>query len=94
MPARWSWPTPSKKAVIRSKRPVLATAALTTAASEPAPAGPISGRFERMTAFFDGVGQDHRAGIWPDAGRLPPKDKPVAAKPLVAAKASVKMEDF
>jgi 3,8-divinyl chlorophyllide a/chlorophyllide a reductase subunit Y len=48
-------------------------------------------RFDTMTAFFDGVGTGHRAGIWPDAARLP--DAPKAA-PLVEAKASVKMEDF
>jgi hypothetical protein len=39
-------PTPPKKAFISSKRALLATAALTTWASEPAPAGPISGRAE------------------------------------------------
>ncbi len=51
-------------------------------------------RFDRMSAFFGTVGKGHRAGIWPDAARLPPVDAPVKAKPLVAQKASVKMEDF
>ena len=46
-----------------------------------------------MSAFFDGVGTGHTSGIWPDAARLPSKEAPVA-KPLVAAKTSVTMEDF
>ncbi|WP_224007808.1 chlorophyllide a reductase subunit Y [Aureimonas sp. SA4125] len=50
-------------------------------------------RFDTMTAFFEGVGAGHTSGIWPDAMRLPAE--PSAAKaPLVAAKASVSMEDF
>lgn len=48
-------------------------------------------RFDAMSSFFDGVGEGHRTGIWPDASRLP--DAPKAA-PLVEAKTSVKMEDF
>jgi chlorophyllide a reductase subunit Y len=77
-----------------SARPLMGPAGAGSLAAVVNAAVANAGRFERMTAFFDGVGKDHRAGIWPDAGRLPPKDKPVAARPLVAAKASVKMEDF
>jgi hypothetical protein len=45
-PAEKPVPTPPKKACISSNRPLLAIAVLTTWASEPAPAGPISGRAE------------------------------------------------
>jgi chlorophyllide a reductase subunit Y len=50
------------------------------------------GRFDRMTAFFEGVGKGHTSGVWHDPHRLP--EKPKAGKPLVAAKTSVTMEDF
>ncbi|RVT40228.1 chlorophyllide a reductase subunit Y [Sphingobium algorifonticola] len=45
-------------------------------------------RFNRMTAFFDGVGTGHSAGVWEDT----PKDRPefkakFAAKRIAAAKA-------
>lgn len=50
-------------------------------------------RFDAMTAFFEGVGADHTAGVWHDADRLP-VEKAKAAPPLVAAKSSVTMEDF
>lgn len=50
-------------------------------------------RFRTMSAFFDGVGEGHTSGVWPDAARLPGKDAPKAT-PLVAAKTSVTMEDF
>ena len=50
-------------------------------------------RFDTMTAFFEGVGKDHTAGIWNDPNRLP-SGEAKSTKPLVAAKASVTMEDF
>ncbi|MGF7162929.1 chlorophyllide a reductase subunit Y [Rhodoligotrophos appendicifer] len=50
-------------------------------------------RFDTMSAFFEGVGKDHTAGIWHDPRRLPKKTAK-AAKTLLAAKASVTMEDF
>jgi chlorophyllide a reductase subunit Y len=50
-------------------------------------------RFDRMTAFFDGVGKDHTAGVWHDANSLPKKPSAVA-RPLVEAKASVSMQDY
>jgi len=49
-------------------------------------------RFDAMTAFFEGVGKEHTAGVWHDPHRLP--EKPKAARPLVAAKTSVNMQDF
>jgi len=77
-----------------SARPLMGPAGAGSLAAVVNAAVANKGRFQRMSAFFDGVGEGHRAGIWPDAGRLPPKEKPVAARPLVAAKASVRMEDF
>jgi chlorophyllide a reductase subunit Y len=50
-------------------------------------------RFDRMTAFFDGIGKDHTAGVWHDANSLPKKPSAVA-RPLVEAKASVSMQDY
>jgi chlorophyllide a reductase subunit Y len=50
-------------------------------------------RFDTMTAFFEGVGKGRTAGVWHDARMLPSKEDK-AARPLVAAKTSVTMEDF
>ena len=56
IPAVSPLPTPSKKAVMRSKRSLLASAALTTCASEPAPAAPINGRAEiRFVKYRAGI---------------------------------------
>ena len=53
---------------------------------------PAETSLDLATAFFEGVGKDHTSGVWHDPCRLP--EKPKAQKPLVAAKASVSMEDF
>jgi chlorophyllide a reductase subunit Y len=50
-------------------------------------------RFDRMSAFFDGVGKGRSSGVWHDRDRLP-SGEPVAESASVDAKASVKMEDF
>ena len=43
-------------------------------------------RFERMDAFFDGVGEGHAAGIWEEVPTDRPKFKAKFAGKLAAAK--------
>ncbi|KAB0680319.1 chlorophyllide a reductase subunit Y [Aureimonas leprariae] len=76
-----------------SARPLMGPAGAGSLAAVVNAASGNTARFDAMTAFFEGVGKEHRAGIWPDAARLPPVEAP-AARPPVAAKPSVRMEDF
>jgi chlorophyllide a reductase subunit Y len=45
-------------------------------------------RFDRMTAFFDGVGAGHAAGVWEDVPQDRPEFKARYAKTMAAARAS------
>ena len=45
-------------------------------------------RFDRMSAFFDGVGAGPTAGVWEDTPRDRPEFKARFAKTMAAARAS------
>jgi chlorophyllide a reductase subunit Y len=75
-----------------SARPLMGPAGAGSLAAVINAAAGNKARFDTMTAFFEGVGKDHTAGVWHDPHRLPAKPK--VQKPLVAAKSSVTMEDF
>ncbi|QKD05300.1 chlorophyllide a reductase subunit Y [Mesorhizobium loti R88b] len=76
-----------------SARPLMGPAGAGSLATVINAAAGNKDRFDAMTAFFEGVGKDHTAGVWHDPNRLPDKQAKAAA-PLVAAKSSVTMEDF
>ncbi len=76
-----------------SARPLMGPAGAGSLAAVINAAAGNRARFDTMTAFFEGVGTDRTAGVWHDPHSLPSREAK-AARPLVAAKASVTMEDF
>lgn len=50
-------------------------------------------RFDRMSAFFAGIGTEHTTGIWHDPNSMPQPPK-ARTRPIVEAKASVAMQDY
>jgi chlorophyllide a reductase subunit Y len=76
-----------------SARPLMGPAGAGSLATVINAAAGNKSRFDAMTAFFDGVGKGHTAGVWHDPMSLPKKPS-ASAKPIVAAKASVNMQDF
>ncbi len=73
-----------------SARPLMGPAGAGSLATVINSAVASKGRFDTMSAFFEGVGTGHTSGIWHDGRALPTGDR----KLQVAARPTHRMEDF
>jgi chlorophyllide a reductase subunit Y len=71
-----------------SARPLMGAAGAGSLAQVVNAALANQGRFDRMTAFFDGVGTGHASGVWEETPQDRPEFKARYAKTMAAARAA------